>query len=444
MATGAQTWSTSAASNNSADGSVNWAEGMAPSAVNNSARAEMASAAMWIKDNSGTLLTSGSTAAYTVTSKQVSTAVVDGYTIAVNFHASNDASATLNVDGVGAKQIQLIPGTNLSTGDIVGGATHRLHYSSSSTAWLIQGANAIGASAVSSDKIAASSVAYSKIQNVTAGTLLGNGSTSAAAPAELTIGSGLTATSNSISAPAFPPTSAYKNLVLKVTGTSSATLTADYATLATSGSTSFVTLPVSANINLGASGSANQLDTGSLASGTVYSVWAIAVSSTSTSANGLASTSFTTPALPAGYTLKARLGSLVTSTSTASAQLLGTWQFGRRAQIVMGLGASGATGPFYVLTGASGNTATPSFTAVPITGKYAPTTASAVFGSLFVTNGISIACPSTSYGTAGACRVDTSNSNHAPFSFTLESSAIYYASSVAAGGIALLGWDDNL
>src|SRR5690348_10955309 len=114
MATGAQTWSTNAASNNSADGSVNWSEGQAPSSVNNSARAEMASFAMWREDNSGTLLTSGSTTAYTVSSKQVSTAVADGHTIAVNFHATNDSAATLNVDSIGAKQLQMVAGTNLS------------------------------------------------------------------------------------------------------------------------------------------------------------------------------------------------------------------------------------------------------------------------------------------------------------------------------------------
>jgi hypothetical protein len=137
MPTGAQTWSTAAASNNSADSSVNWAEGMAPSAVNNSARAEMASAAMWIKDNAGTLLTSGSTAAYTVTSMQVSSAVTDGYTVAVRFHAANDASATLNVDGVAAKAIELYAGQALVGGEFKAGSVARFTYTSSSTSWVL-------------------------------------------------------------------------------------------------------------------------------------------------------------------------------------------------------------------------------------------------------------------------------------------------------------------
>src|SRR5512139_3491730 len=136
MATGAQVWSTSAASNNSIDTSVNWAEGQAPSSVNDSARAEMASAAMFIKDNAGTLATSGTTAAYTVTSKQVSTAVTNGYTVALTFHATNDSAATLNVDGTGGKVLQLYNGTNTSGGEFAAGSIHRFTYVTSSTAWV--------------------------------------------------------------------------------------------------------------------------------------------------------------------------------------------------------------------------------------------------------------------------------------------------------------------
>ena len=138
MATGAQVWSTTAASNNSADSSVNWAEGMAPSAVNDSARGGMASVAMFIGDNSGTLATSGTTAAYTIGSKQISTGVVDGYTIAARIHATNDTNATLNVDGVGPKQIQSYSGQNVSNGQLgrwLG--ILEFTYNTASTAWIL-------------------------------------------------------------------------------------------------------------------------------------------------------------------------------------------------------------------------------------------------------------------------------------------------------------------
>ena len=64
-------WSRSASSNATADGSINWAEGMAPSAVNDSARAMMAAAAKFRDDISGSLGTSGTSTAYTVSSNQI-------------------------------------------------------------------------------------------------------------------------------------------------------------------------------------------------------------------------------------------------------------------------------------------------------------------------------------------------------------------------------------
>src|SRR6201988_3889823 len=63
-------WSHAASSNANADSTVNWAEGMAPSAVNDSARAMMARLAEWRDDISGTITTAGSATAYTVASNQ--------------------------------------------------------------------------------------------------------------------------------------------------------------------------------------------------------------------------------------------------------------------------------------------------------------------------------------------------------------------------------------
>jgi hypothetical protein len=48
-------WSRTAASNATADSSVNWAEGQAPSSVNDSARALMASAAGFRDDIAGAI-----------------------------------------------------------------------------------------------------------------------------------------------------------------------------------------------------------------------------------------------------------------------------------------------------------------------------------------------------------------------------------------------------
>jgi hypothetical protein len=64
-------WSRTAASNATADSTVNWAEGMAPSAVNDSARAMMASTAAYRDDVAGAITTGGTSTAYTVTSYQI-------------------------------------------------------------------------------------------------------------------------------------------------------------------------------------------------------------------------------------------------------------------------------------------------------------------------------------------------------------------------------------
>ncbi len=57
-----------AATNQSADSSINWAEGQAPSSVNDSARAMMASLREWGDDISGAIVTGGTSTSYTVTS----------------------------------------------------------------------------------------------------------------------------------------------------------------------------------------------------------------------------------------------------------------------------------------------------------------------------------------------------------------------------------------
>jgi prophage DNA circulation protein len=52
-------WSRTAANNATADGSINWAEGQAPSTVNDSARAMMAAASKYRDDVGGAIATAG-------------------------------------------------------------------------------------------------------------------------------------------------------------------------------------------------------------------------------------------------------------------------------------------------------------------------------------------------------------------------------------------------
>src|SRR3989475_6492111 len=108
-------WSKTAATNASADGSINWAEGQSPSSVNDSARAMMARTAEWRDDISGTIATGGTSTAYTVTSSQGfdTLAHLNGTVIAFVPHASCGATVTLNVDGLGAKPLRTSPGVEV-------------------------------------------------------------------------------------------------------------------------------------------------------------------------------------------------------------------------------------------------------------------------------------------------------------------------------------------
>lgn len=133
MATGAQVWSQVAATNATIDTNINFAEGQAPSSLNDSNRAGMASVARWISDNNCTLVTSGSTTALTLATNQIEAALTAGYTVRFQFGTGAAAAATLAVDGLSAVPLQNIPGTNLSGTEYSSGAYGSFTYSSTGT-----------------------------------------------------------------------------------------------------------------------------------------------------------------------------------------------------------------------------------------------------------------------------------------------------------------------
>lgn len=126
-------WSRTAASNATADSSVNWAEGQAPSSVNDSARAMMASAAGFRDDIAGAIVTGGTSTAYTVTSYQVfdSLAHMDKMVIAFTPHATSGGTTTLNVDGLGAKPLRSATGVEIFSGTLVAGTPYTCLYNNS-------------------------------------------------------------------------------------------------------------------------------------------------------------------------------------------------------------------------------------------------------------------------------------------------------------------------
>lgn len=99
-------WSTTAASNSNSDSGINWAEGQAPSTVNNSSRQEMGRVREFVTDLGGSIAAGGTANGLTVTASSAFTALVDGLIVSFRATASNTTAATLNVNGIAAKAIQ--------------------------------------------------------------------------------------------------------------------------------------------------------------------------------------------------------------------------------------------------------------------------------------------------------------------------------------------------
>src|ERR1700716_67500 len=133
-------WSKTAGSNANSDPTINWAEGMAPSAVNDSARAMTARLAEWRDDISGMITTGGTGNAYTIASNQVfaTLAHMTGAMISFVPHTTCGANVTLNVDGLGAKPLRTSPGVELQTGMLIQGTPYVATYINSDGAFYLQ------------------------------------------------------------------------------------------------------------------------------------------------------------------------------------------------------------------------------------------------------------------------------------------------------------------
>jgi microcystin-dependent protein len=134
-------WSQDSATNATADSSINYQEGQAPSSLNDSARAAMAALAKYRDDVGGAIVTGGTSTAYTVSSYQGynSLSNMGGKLIAFTPHATNGATVTLNVDGLGAKALRSAPNVELPSGVLVAGSPYVALYNSSDNAFYLHG-----------------------------------------------------------------------------------------------------------------------------------------------------------------------------------------------------------------------------------------------------------------------------------------------------------------
>jgi hypothetical protein len=143
MATGVRSWSQTAASNSTADASVNWAEGMLPSLVNDSARATMASVAKWRDDLAGMTSTAGTSTAFTLVSNQ-GLALTQGVVAGFYPHTTNNSTCTINIDSLGAKPLRPAPNVEFLAGALAAGTPYQATYfSSNSGEWIVQGVSGL-------------------------------------------------------------------------------------------------------------------------------------------------------------------------------------------------------------------------------------------------------------------------------------------------------------
>lgn len=245
----------------------------------------------------------------------------------------------------------------------------------------------------------------------------------------------------------------FKNLKIQVTGNTAIALTADEVALENSSNNYYTARGVNLVLGTGSIG-ANGLDAGTVAASTWYAVWVI-YNPTTGAVAGLLSTSATAPAMPSGYTHKARIGWV--RTASGSAVLLGTLQLGRTARYIAG-GANLAS-PVVLASGEAGTTgATPTWVAVAVGGAVPPTAGKIAFvGNVSNSNVNSViqVASNNSYTGAGLGSVGWSS----PFCFgwqsgvmpgaaigevLLESTNIYWCSYNSTAFIYCEGWEDNI
>jgi len=136
-------WSVTASNNDSADGDIDWREGMNSKVVNNSSRQGMARVAEFLLDLGGQGTIGGTANAITLTLNSAFTGLKSGLVCSLQPTADNTAAVTLNVNGIGAKAIRKFDSTGeiaLASGDLQAGNFYLLVYdlnaNSAAGAWI--------------------------------------------------------------------------------------------------------------------------------------------------------------------------------------------------------------------------------------------------------------------------------------------------------------------
>lgn len=114
-----------------ASNTARFPENMAPSAVNDAARALEGLIARGLRDTvDGYVLTSGTSSALTVAASRTLTAYYNGLTQSVEWHTTPNASATINIDSVGAKALVWPNASAVGASELISGARALIQYNS--------------------------------------------------------------------------------------------------------------------------------------------------------------------------------------------------------------------------------------------------------------------------------------------------------------------------
>lgn len=118
-------------------------------AVNDTMREMMAAAARWYEELQGSLVTGGTSNAYTLTTSSSHAALADQPAFIVRFDRANTGAATLAVDGLTAKSLVKRDGTALASGDIAADDIGIVVYNSTNDEYQIIGGAALALAAIS-------------------------------------------------------------------------------------------------------------------------------------------------------------------------------------------------------------------------------------------------------------------------------------------------------
>ena len=137
-------WSTAAASNNQTPPN-GWPEGMARSAVNDTARETHAAVARLYQDQNGSLVSTGTASALILATNSVHAALADLSAITFRAHLSAFDGATLNVDTLGAKRL-VLPGGADAGGAVFANAIVTVVYNSIDDVFMVvsEGGDTVG------------------------------------------------------------------------------------------------------------------------------------------------------------------------------------------------------------------------------------------------------------------------------------------------------------